>query len=104
MNEPKKRPVRRLQLSRTPISKEALIDLLALLPDEALIEPWGVDFASLSYTVGVYHPSFSEIPEFQPVPQLQVVEETRRTFFGSYFVHPVKLIDETTGKEVRKEQ
>ncbi len=100
MNEGMQR-IRSLSFTRMPQSKESLIDLFSLLPDEAVLEFWGFDFSRGCFMVGVYHPSFSEIDRSVMVPELQVIEEMQKTFFGRSIRMTVELIDPVTGKNVK---
>ena len=90
--------IRRLYV-RNGVGAGYLIDLLSLLPADAIIPQFAFDYNVGSTVFYVVHPSFSEIEEFCEVPVLQIEEERFRSLFGTVTSRPARLIDSITGKK-----
>jgi len=77
----------------------SIVDLLSLLPPDTLVVNLWFDMAQAQWTLYLENPEFSEVEVMNGIPELQVIEETRRTFFGSCMVVPTKIVDPETRRE-----
>lgn len=86
-----------LQIPRN-VSKEYLIDLLALLPDGAVIQSIDWRFANDCAIAVIAHPDFKAVPDYLEAPMAQLEVQELKLPFCEVTHHPSRLIFETVVK------